>query len=315
MLSTDTLIPPTSSSEAILSDLARVAEPIWDLLNDADVVEISVNSSGKVFVTRFGTRPEYHGDFDPVDATIFTRWCAAGLDLSLNEENPIVSGRLPGTRHRIEIVVPPVTEAPSFSIRRHSEVIRPLTSFGLTDAAIDVLRRAVVDRANIIVSGGTGCGKTTFQSALLAELHRELPDTRLVILEDTRELQTRFANVEALLASPTMSLDRLLVTTLRLAPDRIVVGEVRTGAVALTLLKAWNTGHRGGLSTIHANSALEVFARIDALIAEVSLNTQSKLVAETVDMVVQLGRETGRPAVKEIIDFRHNKKGDIVYDA
>ena len=310
----DTQHPAQRTKASILVDLERVARRFWEPLNDDTVTEISANPDGQIFVTRFGTRPAVFGTISALDADIFTRWCASTLGLCVTETNPIVSGRLPGTLHRIEMIVPPVVEAASFSIRRHSSAIRPLETFGVDADLRFALRKAMAERANIIISGGVQCGKTTFQAALLAELNDLQPDTRVVILEDTPELTSQFTNSLSLLGSPTMSLDRLLVSTLRLAPDRIIVGEVRTGAVALTMLKAWNTGHPGGLSTIHANSGADVFNRFDELIAEVSVNAQSKLVARTADIIIQLGRPSGRPSVIEIIDYRQNKEGTYLYE-
>lgn len=310
----DTRHPSQRTKASILVDLERVARRFWEPLNDDTVTEISANPNGQIFVTRFGTRPAVFGTISALDADIFTRWCASALGLCVTETNPIVSGRLPGTLHRIEMIVPPVVEAASFSIRRHSSTIRPLETFGVDACLKDTLRKAMAERANVIISGGVQCGKTTFQAALLAELNDLQPDTRVVILEDTPELTSQFANSMSLLGSPTVSLDRLLVSTLRLAPDRIIVGEVRTGAVALTMLKAWNTGHPGGLSTIHANSGADVFNRFDELIGEVSVNAQSKLVARTADIIIQLGRPEGRPSVIEVIDYRQNKEGTYLYE-
>lgn len=270
------------------------------LLSEEDVVEISLNDDGSVFAKRFGQPPVFAFRIGASDALAFLRWCATQNALFLRDDNPFLSTVVPTTAHRIEAVVPPVALAPIFSIRRHRETIPSLESFGLTHEQIEDFVTLMLTRQNIVIAGGTGTGKTTFASALLARLARERPDERMVFLEDTRELVSHFQNTVRLLATPTNSLDRLLVSTLRLAPDRIILGELRTGAVALTLLKAWNTGHPGGLTTIHANSADEAFMRINVLLSEVTQNPQVQLITSTVGAVIYLERTNQKPQVKSI---------------
>lgn len=270
------------------------------LLRQENVVEISLNENGAVFVKCFGQAPEPAGQIGPEEATAFLRWCASKNTLFLRDDDPFLSTVVPGTAHRIEGVVPPVALAPIFSIRRHREDIPSLASFGLKPKMIEDLTKLMLERKSIVVAGGTGTGKTTFLAALMAHLASKSPQERVVILEDTRELISRFSNTVRLLANAEHSLDRLLVSTLRLAPDRIILGELRTGAVALTLLKAWNTGHPGGFTTIHANSAQEAISRINTLLSEVVQNPQGHLIMNSLGAVVYLERRNQKPWIHSI---------------
>lgn len=159
--------------------------------------------------------------------------------------------------------------------------------------AARLLSLAVVDRRNILVAGGTSSGKTTLANALLAEMAHL--DERVILIEDTRELQSPARDTVALRTRPgVVTMGDLVRSTLRLRPDRIIVGEVR-GGEALDMLKAWNTGHPGGIATVHANSAASALYRIEQLIQEAVVTVPRRLVAEAIDMIVFIaGRGTAR---------------------
>jgi type IV secretion system protein VirB11 len=170
------------------------------------------------------------------------------------------------------------------------------------------LRNAIARRRNIVVAGGTGSGKTTLLNALLAE--PTFRDCRVVALEDTAELQLLGANVVQLLTkrtAPEVTMRDLVRTTLRLRPDRIVVGEVRDGA-ALDVLKAWNTGHPGGLLTLHANSAADALARLEDLCFEAAPANPARLIASAVDLVAFIARSERGRTISDILDL--TKEGD-----
>jgi len=193
--------------------------------------------------------------------------------------------------------LPPVAPAPCFSIRKPAARLYTLLDYVadgiMAPVQADLLRRAVVDRRNILVAGGTSSGKTTLANALLAEM--ATLDERIIIIEDTRELQCAAPDTVALRTRPgIVSMTDLVRSTLRLRPDRIIVGEVR-GAEALDMLKAWNTGHPGGIATVHANSAHAALYRLEQLVAEGVVTVPRRLIAEAIDMVVFIrGRGTGR---------------------
>jgi type IV secretion system protein TrbB len=206
--------------------------------------------------------------------------------------SPIVSAELPphgdGAGERFEGILPPISLAPCFSIRKPAERVYTLGDYvadGIMPARhADALRRAVVERRNILVAGGTSSGKTTLANALLAEMASL--DERVILIEDTRELQCAAADTVALRTRPgVVGIADLVRSTLRLRPDRIVVGEVR-GAEALDLLKAWNTGHPGGVATVHANSAAAALHRLEQLTQEAVVTAPRRLIAEAIDVVV-----------------------------
>jgi type IV secretion system protein VirB11 len=154
----------------------------------------------------------------------------------------------------------------------------------MTQAAADRLKACVTQRYNILVAGGTSSGKTTLANALLAEM--AWVDERVILIEDTRELQSPAADTVALRTRPgIVTMADLVRSTLRLRPDRIIVGEVR-GPEALDMLKAWNTGHPGGIATVHANSAMSALYRIEGLVQEAVVTVPRRLIAEAVDIIV-----------------------------
>jgi type IV secretion system protein VirB11 len=209
----------------------------------------------------------------------------------------VVSAELPETGERFEGLMPPVSANPCFAIRKPAAKVYTLDNYVadriLSQIQADTLRRAVTERKNLVIAGGTSSGKTTLANALLAEVARL--DERVILIEDTRELQCAAPDCVALRTKAgVVSLSDLVRSTLRLRPDRIVVGEVR-GAEALDMLKAWNTGHPGGITTVHANSARAAVYRLEQLIQEAVVTAPRRLIAEAIDLIVFIrGRGTAR---------------------
>jgi type IV secretion system protein VirB11 len=170
------------------------------------------------------------------------------------------------------------------------------------------IRSAISSRLNIIISGGTGSGKTTLANAVINEIVKSAPDDRLVILEDTAEIQCTADNAVLLHTSDTVDMARLLKSTMRLRPDRIVVGEVRDGA-ALTLLKAWNTGHPGGVATIHSNTAMSALRRLEQLTAEASQQPMQEVIGEAVDLIISIERTARGRRVRDVIQVERYAHG------
>ncbi len=281
-------------------DLPRLLGWHYPYLADNRVVEISLNPDGAVFVEYFGQPPKACGTMPPAFAERFIRNCASASNAVIARSSPIWSGRIPGTAHRIEALLPPLADGPAFSIRRHREQIVPLAEFAPDTALKDEIEAAIAARKNIVLAGSTGSGKTTLANSCLAYLCDCAPDTRVLILEDTPEIQTGLANCAQFRTAEDVSLDRLLASSLRFAPTRIVLGEVRTGPVLMTLLKAWNTGHPGGITTIHANSAGDVLNRMRILCGEVSPTDQSDFILSALDMVLFVARGTECPRITQI---------------
>ena len=291
-------------SSAVVPDFFA---PIGPWLLDEAVIEIMVNPDGAVFVERFGKAIMKEGSLRAASVEAMVRAIATQQNIEAGQRNPVVSGEIPSTGHRFEGLVPPVVAAASVSIRRHASVVFSLESYAVRGALSATGKRhlceAIRARKNILVAGGTSTGKTTFLNALLLEIGEQTPDARVVIIEDTREIQSKLANTVALKASkePGRGADAraLLKSSLRQRPDRIIIGEVRDG-VALDALKAWNTGHPGGLASVHANSASDALLRMRQLIGEVSVSPQDEMIGNAVDLIVFLERGPKGPVVQDI---------------
>ncbi|MEO6012134.1 MAG: P-type conjugative transfer ATPase TrbB [Devosia sp.] len=273
-------------------------------LADPSVVEIMLNPDGRLFVERLGEEIVHFGQLPAAAAEVIIGSVAHALQTEADFFQPIVSGELPIGGHRFEGLLPPIVSAPSFSIRRRASRLIPLEDYVdaevMSEEQAEAIIGAVASRANIVVVGGTGSGKTTLANAIIEEIAREAPQHRVVILEDTAEIRCSAANAVTLRTSEHADMARLLKSTMRLRPDRIIVGEVRDGA-ALTLLKAWNTGHPGGLTTIHANSAISALRRLEQLTAEASPQPLREVIGEAVDLIVSISRAPSGRRVREIL--------------
>lgn len=280
-------------------------------LADDAVVEVLINCDGQMRVDRVGR------GIEPTDARLSVaeretaiRLLAAEAFETVTGERPFLAATLPGSGARVQALIAPIVSAPVLAIRKRPKLIYTLDDYVRTGVASPAqaaqLRQAILTRRNIVVAGGTGSGKTTLLNALLAE--PDFSASRLLILEDTAELQCAGPDVVQLLTKrshPQVSMRDLVQMTLRLRPDRIVVGEVRDGA-ALEVLKAWNTGHPGGLLTIHANSAADALLRLEDLCFETGAARPERLIASAVDTIVFMARTAQGRCIEEIV----NCKGD-----
>jgi P-type conjugative transfer ATPase TrbB len=271
-------------------------------LSDPLVIEVMVNPDGAVRLDRLGEGCSDTGHrMGSANVERIIRLVASHRQVEVHGEAPIVSAELPphgvGAGERFEGLLPPVSTAPCFAIRKPASRIYTLADYvndGVMTAEIArTLSLAVVERRNILIAGGTSSGKTTLANALLAELGRL--SERVILIEDTRELQCSAADTVALRTRPgAISMADLVRSTLRLRPDRIIVGEVR-GGEALDMLKAWNTGHPGGIATVHANGAKSALYRLEQLIQEAVVRVPKRLIAEAIDLIVFIqGRGTQR---------------------
>jgi type IV secretion system protein VirB11 len=281
-------------------------------LDDPTVVEIMLNPDGKLFIERLGHGIAPAGEMMAATAEIVIGSVAHALNSEADDEQPIISGELPIGGHRFEGLLPPVVGGPTFTIRRRASRLIPLADYVsgrvMTATQADIIRNAVASKLNIVISGGTGSGKTTLANAVIAEIADAAPDDRLLVLEDTAEIQCGGENVVALHTSDTVDMARLLKSTMRLRPDRIIVGEVRDGA-ALTLLKAWNTGHPGGVATIHANSAESALRRLEQLTAEASQQPMQDVIGEAVDLIVSIERTPKGRIVRDVLHIENFSSG------
>ncbi len=281
---------------ALGPDIARYLE-------DDGVVEVMLNPDGRLWIDRLAGGLEDTGcRVSPSDAERIVRLVAHHIGVEAHAGQPRVSAELPGSGERFEGLLPPVVAAPCFAIRRPAVAVFTLDDYVaagiMGEAHAYLLRAAVRERKNILVAGGTSTGKTTLVNALLAEVAKT--SDRVVLIEDTRELQCAAPNLVALRTKDgAASLSDLVRSSLRLRPDRIPIGEVR-GAEALDLLKAWGTGHPGGLGTLHAGSAIGALRRLEQLIQEAVVTVPRALIAETIDLIAVLG---GRGSARRLVEL------------
>ena len=265
--------------------------------DDPAIVEVMLNPDGRLWVDRLaGGLSNTREYLSPADGERIVRLVAHHVGAEAHAGSPRISAELPETGERFEGLLPPVVTAPTFAIRKPAVAVFTLDDYVaagiMTTSQANALRRGVIERSNILVAGGTSTGKTTLTNALLAEVAKT--GDRVVLIEDTRELQCKAPNLVALRTKDGVaSLSDLVRSSLRLRPDRIPIGEVR-GPEALDLLKAWGTGHPGGIGTIHAGSAIGAL-RMEQLIQEAVVTVPRALIAETIQLVAVLaGRGSDR---------------------
>ena len=276
---------------------------IAGFLEDPQIVEVMLNPDGRLWVDRLSEGLADTGErLSPADGERIVRLVAHHVGAEVHPGAPRVSAELPETGERFEGLLPPVVSAPAFAIRKPAVAVFSLDDYVsagvMTAGQAEALRSAVMARKNILVAGGTSTGKTTLTNALLAEVAKTRD--RIVLIEDTRELQCAAPNLVALRTKDGIaSLSELVRSSLRLRPDRIPIGEVR-GSEALDLLKAWGTGHPGGIGTIHAGSAIGSLRRIEQLIQEAVVTVPRALIAETIDLVAVLSGRGGERRLTEL---------------
>ena len=305
--------PKDSSAERLVTMLSTAVGPhIGELLLDEKVIEVMLNPDGRLWVDRLGKGREFTGHMiSGQDAERIIKLVASGTGAEVNQSSPILSAEFPGTGSRFQGILPPVVTAPVFTIRKKALMVFSLEDYVtqgiLSHGQKELIREAVRAKKNILIVGGTGTGKTTFANAILDEIAQT--GDRIVIIEDTLELQCSAEDTVYLRAKEGVaSMNDLLRATMRLRPDRIVVGEVR-GAEALSLLKAWNTGHPGGCATVHANSARGGLTRLEQLIQEAVVTVPKELIAEAVNIVVHIERSGNSRRISEILQVQGVENG------
>lgn len=294
---------------------------LGSLMADPGIADLMVNPDGRVFIERIGEHVEPTGVVLPASQTLALIKTLAVVTESarVTDQSPVLEARVPGLGWRFEGLLPPVTSGPTISIRKPAQRVYRLEEYvdtsRLSPDAHAVLQTAVRERQNILVVGGTGSGKTTFTNAVLCEIAESNPTDRLVVIEDVPELQSSASNSVALRTTRTVGMADLLRCSLRLRPDRIIVGEVR-GGEALVVLKAWNTGHPGGLCTLHANGALEGLEKLTQLAAEAAGGFMPRQeVASAVQLVVFIARRAGHRRIEQVIRVHGlNARGDFEWN-
>ena len=278
-------------------------------LEDPDVVEIMLNPDRTLWVDRLSTgRAPMGVELSEADGERIIRLVAAHVGAEVHRGQPLLTAELPETGERFEGILPPAAPGPAFALRKRAFGVIPLSRYiedgMMTAAQAGLLVRAVRERKNILIAGGTSTGKTTLANALLSEI--AATGDRVLVLEDTVELQCAARDhVPLRTRAGVVSMTELVRSSMRLRPDRVIVGEVR-GAEALDLIKVWGTGHPGGIATIHAGSALGALLRLEQLILEVAVNPPRALIAEAVNVVIHIagrGRKRRIESIARVVGF------------
>ena len=292
----------------LLEKLRRdLGASILTALADPKTIEILLNADGALWQECLGKKMLPIGKMQPSRAEAVMRTIATCLDSTITRKNPILEGELPLDGSRFAGQIPPIVHAPTFAIRKKASAIFSLDRYVdekiMTASQKKIIINAVRDHRNILVIGGTGSGKTTLTNAIIHQMVEENEDERIVIIEDTGEIQCSAKNFIQYHTTLEVTMTHLLKTTLRMRPDRILVGEVR-GPEALDLLMAWNTGHEGGVATLHANNAK---AGLDRLAMLISMHPESPspiepLIGEAVQLVIHITKTPeGSRKVQEIL--------------
>ena len=309
--------------EGLRRDLGAVC---LSALNDPDVIELMLNPDGQVWIDRLGHGMSKLGYRMPVSQSMkFFTSIASMLGTVVNADSPILEGELPLDGSRFEGIISPIVAAPAFAIRK--KAILAFTLEDYRDSGIlsdmndpinrkrekqvdflkavhgkshyDIIKLAIELRKHILIVGSTGSGKTTLVNAALHGIACVSKEQRIVLIEDTGEIQCQAENMVQMRSNANVDMTRLLRATMRLRPDRIIVGEVR-GGEALALLKAWNTGHPGGLATVHANDCEAGLIRLEQLIQEAVNVVNPMLIAEAVDLVIFIDQESSIEAGRKV---------------
>ncbi len=304
-----------SVNDRVRNKLSRDMGPLlMDALSDAKTVELMVNSDGRIWQERLGEPMACIGDLRPAQAEAIIKTVAGYHSKEVTRLKPIIEGEFPLDGSRFAGQLPPIVTSPTFAIRKKAIAIFTLEQYVaqgiMTQMQYNKLKSAIADHRNILVVGGTGSGKTTLVNAIINEMVTHDPLERIFIIEDTGEIQCAAENFVQYHTTLDVSMTQLLKTTLRMRPDRILVGEVR-GDEALDLLDAWNTGHEGGAATLHANDALSGLTRLKSLITrnKSAPSDIESLIGEVVHLVVHVSRTPHGRRIQEIIEVQGYKRG------
>lgn len=266
-----------------------------EALHKPSTIELMLNADGSLWHEELGKPMIKIGNIEAHRADAAMRTIASSLNTTITEETPILEGNLPLDGSRFAGWLPPIVSSPTFTVRKKASLIYTIDDYvkqeTMTLEQAEVIKKAVKEHRNILVIGGTGSGKTTLTNAIIAEIVEQDPQERIFIIEDTGEIQCSAVNSVQFYTSLNTTMTDLLKTTLRGRPDRILVGEVR-GQEALDLLDAWNTGHEGGIATLHANNAKLGLNRLKSMITRNPSAPKDiePLIGEAVHVVVHIAK-------------------------
>ncbi|MEQ1679561.1 MAG: P-type conjugative transfer ATPase TrbB [Nitrospira sp.] len=308
---------PSTSARARRMIERDMGALLLDTLNDSRTVEVMLNADGRLWCERLGQGMECLGTFPAARAEAIIKTVAGFHRKEITRQSPYLDGEFPLDGSRFAAQIPPIVPAPTFAIRKRALAVYRLKQYVeqgiMTARQRDVLLTAITARRNILVVGGTGSGKTTLVNALIDTMMSTFPHLRMFIFEDTAEIQCRADNCVQYHTTVEVTMATLLKISMRMRPDTILVGEVR-GPEALDLLMAWNSGHEGGIATLHANNAR---AGLSKLALYISMNQDypkpiEPLIAEAVQVVVHITRCAEGRRVDDILEVQGYEQGQYI---
>lgn len=271
-------------------------------------IEIALNADGTLWQEKLGGEMEPIGSMSATRAEAVIRTIAACLNTVITWDSPMLEGELPLDGSRFAAQLPPVVSAPTFAVRKRASSVFTLQQYVeagiMTPKQREILCEAIGEHQNILVIGSTGSGKTTLTNGLIHQMTSAFPKERIIIIEDTGEIQCAARNAVLYHTTAEVTMTKLLRTSLRMYPSRILVGEVR-GPEALDLLMAWNTGHPGGIATLHSTTASSALTRLSSLISMARDYPKpiEPLIGEAVHVVVHIAKEGGSRRIRQIISI------------
>lgn len=288
----------------------------FEYFYDEKVIEIMLNSDGKLWIDKLGEGMSCVGTISPSQSIVAINTIATILNKNINYDNPILEGEFPLDNSRFAGQIPPVVAAPTFAIRKKASLIFTLENYVehgiMKEIQMNTIKEAIRNHDNIVIVGGTSSGKTTLTNACIDYMSKIANEERIVIIEDTGEIQCNAVNSVLFHTSLNVTITDLLKTTLRMRPDRIIIGEVRDHT-ALDLLDAWSTGHAGGISTIHANNSKQALERIEGLVTRHPYAPKDikTVIANAVNLIVHIRKVDNIRKIEEIIKIHtFNKKNN-----
>lgn len=305
------------NSIQVYEDVKKGFGPMLTKLLESDGwTDLVLNADGNIYIERRGGMDKVYSwkddpfnqkqvDFKAVLNAAYT--LAAYTNTYIREENPSFSAVIPYMNVRVHFKIPPIVDQITASFRKPSEVVYTMDDLigqgCLSRHQSEIILEGILEHRNIILAGATGSGKTTFTNSLITLIPR---DERLFIIEDIKELRTANENVEHVLITPNYNYVRAVEDALRSRPDRIIMGECLKGDQTLALLSAWNTGHSGGFTTIHATDAQHVIRRLVQLCSQVTVSSQLDMIRDAIDLVIFLkkDRDSGVRKVNELYDVK-----------
>jgi type IV secretion system protein VirB11 len=285
----------------------ELGDEILGFLDDDEVTEVMLNDDGHVWISKFREPSAIETTLImPVEQSIaFLGTVAAYYGKTIHQADTVIAEVLPLDGSRVNGIIPPTTKQPTFNIRKKAIRIYTLDDYieaeRMTEVDKAIICDAIRDKTNILIAGATGSGKTTFTNAVLHELNIIAPTQRIVSMEDTEELQIPQRNKVRMFKDDHTTMEKLLWSAMRQSPDRIIIGEIRDRA-ALELLKSWNTGHPGGITTVHANNCLDTLSRIEMLVLEAIPNPMERLIGQSVGLILFIERTEKGPTLTEIME-------------